>query len=273
LDPTGMASNEVLSPNELFGTATGTRNKPQRTYSHKGKNSRAAVTLPALKPSRNSPIPGNTGVRLRRFCIGYANSSELRPALPVPIEELAVHTQAAEEEVGVDGDGVNYDDVDEIDPRSQAGSGEEISFSVVSDNDQSMCPPLMFDSYGGRRKYEVELTQFMLQSLHHPLHPDNRRSHLTRKDPRTQRWKMMMMTNSFFSLSDLWVASQNTTDAQGTERGASADAHSSSSPRHTPPGTSTKSSTPRLKKHPRSTGTNQVMASQVAKQSQTVRTS
>jgi hypothetical protein len=158
--------------------------------------------------------------------------------LPVPIEELQVHTQAAEEEVGVDGDGVNYDDVDEIDPRSQAGSGEEISFSVVSDNDQSMCPPLMFGSYGGRRKYEVELTQFMLQSLHHPLHPDTRRSHLTRKDPRTQRWKMMMMTNSFFSLSDLWVASQNTTDAQGTERGASADAHSSSSTRLSPKVTS-----------------------------------
>lgn len=140
-----MASNEVLDPNELFPTVTGSRNKPQRTYSHKGKNSRVAVTLPALKPSRNSPILANTGVRLQRFCVGYANSSELRPALPVPIEELSIQTQEVEEEA--DGDGINYDNVDEADPHSQAGSGGEISFSVLNDSEQSLCPRLMFCSY------------------------------------------------------------------------------------------------------------------------------
>lgn len=153
-----MASNEVLDPNELFATATGTRNKPQRTYSHKGKNSRAAVRLPALKPSPNAPIPANTGVRLQRFCIGYANSSELRPALPVPIEELPIHTQEVEEEAEVDGDGISYDDVDEIDPHPPSGSGDEISFSVVDDNEQSMCPHLLLCFHGRRWNYEHELT-------------------------------------------------------------------------------------------------------------------
>jgi hypothetical protein len=144
-----MASDKVLDPNELFATAAGSRNKPQRTYSHKGKNSRAAVRLPALKPTPKSPIPANTGVRLKRFCIGYANSSELRPALPVPIEELPIQTQEAEEEA--DGDGINYDNVDEIDPHSPAGLGETISFSPVTDNEQSMCPRLLRCFHGRRR--------------------------------------------------------------------------------------------------------------------------
>jgi hypothetical protein len=151
-----MASDKVLDPNERFATATGSRNKPQRTYSHKGKNSRAAVRLPALKPIPKSPIPVNTGVRLKRFCIGYANSSELRPALPVPIEELPIQTQEAEEEA--DGDGINYDNVDEIDPHSPADLGETISFSPVTDNEQSMCPRLLALLPWPKKDYELGLT-------------------------------------------------------------------------------------------------------------------
>jgi hypothetical protein len=141
-----MASNEILHLNELFATGTGTRNRLQRTYSHKGKISWAV--LPALKPSPNVPTTANTGVRLQRFCIGYANSSELRPALPVPIKKLPIQTQEVEEEAEVDEDGINYDDVDEIDPHSQAGSREAISFSVVNDHEQSMCPRSVFCFYG-----------------------------------------------------------------------------------------------------------------------------
>lgn len=71
-----MASDQAPKLGGLFATAP--RTKPSRTYSHKGKNSRAR-SLPALKPTSDTPIPANTGVRLQRFRVSKSNSWELRP--------------------------------------------------------------------------------------------------------------------------------------------------------------------------------------------------
>jgi hypothetical protein len=83
--PPDMASQlqDASAPSELFETAN--RNRPQRTYSHKGRN-RSAL-LPALKPSRNSPPPVNKRVEFEAFRVGRSNSWELIPVDPVgPLE-------------------------------------------------------------------------------------------------------------------------------------------------------------------------------------------
>lgn len=72
-DSTGMASDQAPDLGGLFATAAQT--KPSRTYSHRGKNSRAR-SLPALKPTS---APTNAGVRLQRCRIGKVNSWELKP--------------------------------------------------------------------------------------------------------------------------------------------------------------------------------------------------
>ncbi|KAK3899723.1 hypothetical protein C8A05DRAFT_17883 [Staphylotrichum tortipilum] len=53
---------DTPGPSELFAAAT--RNKPQRTYSHKGRNARIPL-LPALKPSRDLPPPAHKRVEFQ----------------------------------------------------------------------------------------------------------------------------------------------------------------------------------------------------------------
>jgi hypothetical protein len=110
-----VALDEGQDLQELLATAT--KNKPHRTYSHKGRNSRA-LSLPALKPTRNPATPTNTGVRLQRFRIGNAKSWEIKPAPLVPVEEPpVVREERAEEDGGggVDepdhGDGLGHEGV------------------------------------------------------------------------------------------------------------------------------------------------------------------
>lgn len=103
-----MASEDGTPQVEnLFAVAP--RNKPQRTYSHRGKGGRLGL-LPALKPTTDVPALANTGVRLQKFRIGRANSWELRPVTPAVTNGLQ-GVQA--EEGGENEDNVEHDLVEE----------------------------------------------------------------------------------------------------------------------------------------------------------------
>jgi hypothetical protein len=110
-----VALDEGQDLQELFATVT--KNKPRRTYSHKGRNSQA-LSLPALKPTLTPATPTNTGVRLQRFRIGNANSWELKPESSVLAEELPV---AREEQAEEDAGGGGLDEVDQIEDLGHEG--------------------------------------------------------------------------------------------------------------------------------------------------------
>jgi hypothetical protein len=80
-----MASDKTPDLLELF--ATSARNRPQRTYSHKGKGS-PAVSLPALKPAPDTSTPHNNGVRLQTFYIRNTRSREAKIVREGPAQQL-----------------------------------------------------------------------------------------------------------------------------------------------------------------------------------------
>ncbi|KAL2024035.1 hypothetical protein VTK56DRAFT_270 [Thermocarpiscus australiensis] len=79
-----MAGDEVANFEALLATAT--RERPLRTYSHKGRSSRAA-SLPALKPTTTQLTPTNPNHKLQRFRIGHADGLEERQQWGSPIEQ------------------------------------------------------------------------------------------------------------------------------------------------------------------------------------------
>ena len=78
-----MESDGTPDLEVLFATAI--RNKPSRTYSHKARNGRV-VSLPALKPSRNTPTSARTDAGPQLFRVSYSNSWELKPVAETPLE-------------------------------------------------------------------------------------------------------------------------------------------------------------------------------------------
>ena len=123
--PSAMESDGTPDLKVLFAPAT--RNKPSRTYSHKARNGRA-VSLPALKPSRNTLTSARTDAGLQLFRLSNSNSRELKPVAETPLEQV---------ELSAHGDQTNADRVRTYAP-SQAGDEPDVRANERGQQEESM---------------------------------------------------------------------------------------------------------------------------------------